>query len=156
MTYEQLINAALGYHNLGMAEDSLAELERLDGLDRLRPEALALKVSSLMRLQRWEEAMLSGLELARQLPSEPAPYLDVAFCLHELKRTKEARTVLLNGPDALKDNATYHYNMACYETQLGNPAHARRYLDRAIEMDQRFNEVWPDDPDLKPLRRPKL
>jgi len=149
VTYEQKINAAVGYYNLGMVEESLGELNAIAESDRSRPEALALRVSVLMRMQSWEEAAQCGVALTRLLPGEPSPYLDVAFCLHELKHTREAREILLNGPDSLKGNPTYHYNMACYEAQLGDLSTARRYLDRAIAMDSQFAEFWIDDPDLK-------
>jgi len=71
--------------------------------------------------------------------------------LHELKRTQDARQVLLDGPDCLKDIATYHYNLACYEAQLRNLNQSKRHLDRAIELDPDFDKNWKQDPDLRPL-----
>jgi len=51
-----------------------------------------------------------------------------AFCLHEMKRTEEAHGTLLNGLAALRDQAVYYYNLACYKAQLCNVTEAKHQL----------------------------
>jgi tetratricopeptide (TPR) repeat protein len=153
MSFQQQINAAIGYFNLGMTDDALAELETLPHADALRPESIALKVSIQMRKGLWEDALQGAELLCALLPDYPSPYLDAAFCLHELNRTEEARHKLLSGPAQLKSNSLYYYNMACYETQLHHLEAARQYLDQAINMNKELQETWESDPDLEPLKQ---
>jgi Tfp pilus assembly protein PilF len=49
-------------------------------------------------------------------------------------------------------NATIHFNLACYYTQLGDLDKARRYLQRATAIDDSFKKVALTDPDLQALR----
>jgi len=53
-----------------------------------------------------------------------------------MKRTREAKQTLLNGPEALHSHAVYFYNLACYEAQLGNIEEAKRQLSIAFKMDR--------------------
>ena len=103
-------------------------------------------------MKRWEEALQLAVVLSRLIPGHISPYLDMAFCLHEMKRTAEAKQCLLHGPEALKRNSTYYYNMACYDAQLGNLAGARAFLNQAVSMDGHYREMARHDPDLEPLR----
>jgi len=51
----------------------------------------------------------------------------------------------------LVNDATYHYNLACYECALGNLETARAYLKASLTMDKNLREYAKSDPDLKPL-----
>lgn len=152
MNYQQRLNAAIGYMNLNMTEDALAELNALTEAERVRTEALAVRTAVLIRRREWDSALQLATALCRAHPDHPSPYLDAAFCLHEMKRTAEAKELLLNGPRSLRATGIFHYNMACYEAQLGNLAAARDYLGQAVCLDERYREMALNDPDLLPLR----
>ncbi|NJK92312.1 MAG: hypothetical protein HC904_11020 [Blastochloris sp.] len=152
MSFQQQINAAMGYFNLGMTDDAWAELEGLRGADALRPETVALRVSILMRKGLWEQALEGAELLCVMLPDHPSPFLDAAFCLHEMNRTEEARRRLLAGPSQLRGNSLFYYNMACYEAQLNHLEVARNYLEQALAMNQSLKESWESDPDLASLK----
>ncbi len=154
MSFQQQINAAIGYFNLGMTDDALAELENMQGAEAMRPETIALKVSIQMRKGLWEKALDGAELLCALLPDHPSPYLDAAFCLHEMNRTEDARRKLLSGPAQLKSNSLFYYNMACYETQLNHLETARKYLDQALSMNKDLQESWESDPDLAALKLP--
>lgn len=72
-----------------------------------------------------EDGAILAQSLSRLWPEDHEFHIRTAFCLHEMKRTDEAKAVLLAGPETLKDNAIYHYNLACYEAQLGNIKEAK-------------------------------
>lgn len=152
MQFKQRLNAALGYMNLDMTDEALTELDALPPEEIHLPETHAVRTAILIRRRNWEGA----LELARCLchshPDQPSPFLDHAFCLHELQRTEEAKQILLTGPAVLRQTGIFYYNMACYEAQLGNLAPARDYLNQAVKMDDRYREMALDDPDLAPLK----
>jgi Flp pilus assembly protein TadD len=151
----QQFNAAVGYYQLGMYEEAWQELKGLPAGEELRTEVLGLKISVLMQLKHWEQAVSQSTELLKISPGEKAAYIDIAYCLHELGRTEQAREFLLGAVNLLRDNATFHYNMACYEARLGNLESARGYLQHACKMDGHFKEFSKTDPDLKPLRKKK-
>ncbi|MDZ4788378.1 MAG: tetratricopeptide repeat protein [Blastochloris sp.] len=152
MSFQQQINAAIGYFNLGMIDDALAELNDLSPVDAMRPETIALRVSVQMRKGLWDKALEGSELLCALLPDHPSPYLDAAFCLHELSRTEEARSKLLSGPTNLKSSSLFYYNMACYEAQLNLLESARVNLEQAISMSQEIQDSWESDPDLQALR----
>src|SRR5262249_45571972 len=134
-------------------EDALAELASLPVDVQREPGAVEMRIVILTQSERWEEALLSSRELCSTVPEQPAGYIHVAFCLHCLGRSAEARQTLLDGPPSLVKEATYHYNLACYECALGNLDMARQYLERSFEMDKKFREFAKTDRDLDPLRR---
>jgi Tfp pilus assembly protein PilF len=47
--------------------------------------------------------------------------------------------------------AIFHYNLACYECQLGDIDGAKERLRRTFEIDADFREIALEDADLKPL-----
>ena len=67
-------------------------------------------------------------------------------------RTVEAKEMLLTGPASLLREATYYYNLGCYDAVLGNVEGARAYLRTSFKMDKNFLEFARSDPDLQPLR----
>ena len=150
--HEKTLLAAQGYCELGMFDDALAELETLPGEERENTAALEMKLAILMQARRWKIALTAGRELCRVSPKKNMGYIHTAFCLHELGHTAEARDTLLGGPETLHTEPTYHYNLACYECQLGNVELARVHLDRSFHLDKRFREIAKTDTDLAKLR----
>jgi hypothetical protein len=73
--------------------------------------------------------------------------------LHELKRTAEARDLLLPAVSKFPREATLTYNVACYECRLGNLSVARQWLKRtfALKMGPPFRLEAQSDPDLEIL-----
>ena len=149
--FNRIFIAAQGYLQLGMVEESLTELNRLTEDDASRPEAMQLRVWVLMRLKRWNEALDFATALCRALPELPVPFLDAAYCLHEMNRTQEAHSCLEKGPRSLREYPTYHYNLACYDATLGRTEDARKHLLAAINMEPRYEQEAMNDPDLKSL-----
>ncbi len=151
--YERTLLAAQGYLELRMFDDALAELESIPAEVAKDPHVVELRIVILTQAHRWPEALDTSRELCQLRPDAPAGFIHVAFCLHGMGRSAEARETLLSGPVTLHKEATFHYNLACYECALGNLDEARRYLERSISMDKKFREFAKTDPDLVPLRR---
>lgn len=147
----QHLQAAQGYFNLGMVDEASEELDAVGADSQKRPEVLQLRLLILMKRKLWDVAIDVARSLCRSLEDMPDPYLHLAFCLHELHRTEEARQCLLQGPDTLQQVPTYYYNMACYEAQLGNVDKARTILEIAVKMNPDYRECALRDPDLRAL-----
>ncbi|MBV9107337.1 MAG: hypothetical protein JO313_15075 [Verrucomicrobia bacterium] len=152
MTFEQIVRIAEGYSELGMLDDALAQIDQLDSEHQDRLEILQIRVDILLRKKHWEDALRLSLRFCAINPSQPHGYVHAAFCLHELGRTSEAKQTLLEGPATLLDEPVYYYNLACYETVLGNLEQAKAYLRASLRLDKSFREMAKKDPDLKPIR----
>jgi len=149
--FEKIIQAAQGYTELGMHADALAELDSLIPAVRDRPDVLELRILILMHAKKWGKALAASRTLCELRPEATVGYIHTAFCLHELGRSSEAKSVLLSGPAALLDEPTYHYNLACYECVLGNLESAQAHLETSFALDKKFRAFAKNDPDLKAL-----
>jgi predicted Zn-dependent protease len=152
MTFEQTVRIAEGYSELGMLDDALVQLDQLDAEHQDRLEILRMRVDILLRKQDWKDALQLSLRLCIMNPDQPYGYVHAAFCLHELGQTSEAKQTLLDGPAALLDEPVYYYNLACYDTVLGNLEQAKVYLRASFSLDKSFRELAKNDPDLKQIR----
>jgi tetratricopeptide (TPR) repeat protein len=146
---EKILLAAQGYLELGMAEDTLAELAALPASALARLDALHLRLGAHMHLRHWETALEISRRLCESHPEETSGFIHAAFCLHELHRTSEAKRVLLSGPASLLREATYYYNLGCYDAALGNVEEAQAHLRASFKLDRKFRQVAKTDPDLK-------
>lgn len=146
-----LLQSFLGYLDLKMWDEADAELEALPNEYKTRPEVLSARLELLMAMARSEAGAILAQSLTKLWPDHNEFYIRTAFCLHELKRTVDAKAVLLNGPKSLQEEAIYFYNMACYEAQLGNIKEAKRYLSVSFKMRKQFKAEALEDPDLAPV-----
>jgi predicted Zn-dependent protease len=152
MTFEQIVRIAEGYSELGMLDDALGQLALLDAELEDRLEVLRMKIDILLRKQDWKEALRLSLRFCSLHSNQPYGHVHAAFCLHELGRTSEAKQTLLDGPASLLDEPVYYYNLACYDTVLGNLEQAKVYLRASFRLDKSFQELAKCDPDLKQIR----
>ena len=152
MAYVRTLETALGWLELGLPEDSLSELQSLSPSDRMRKEALEMKLSAEMQAHRWNAGADTGRMLCLQEPKEPRFFINAAFCLHETGDTLAARNWLMTGPSELIEDPLFHYNIACYHAVLGERKQAKSHLARAIAMDETFREMAEKDGDLASLK----
>ncbi|MFK7850737.1 MAG: tetratricopeptide repeat protein [Akkermansiaceae bacterium] len=148
MEIRQILRAASGWLELGMPSDALVELEGLDAETRGQRGALELRLAAQMMKEDWKEASETGISLCRMAIDEPEHFVNVAFCLHEIGKTEDAKKWLQSGPERLSDVPVFHYNMACYLWTLGEKERAKNHLARAVEMDENFKETAQHDKDL--------
>ena len=149
--HERTLLAAQGYSELLMFDDALAELASLPEEAARDPAVVELRAVILIQAKRWKPALTTSHDLCRAAPDKASGFIHAAFCLHELGRTEEARDTLLAGPAVLHSEPTFHYNLACYEFQLGNLECARTHLDKSVELDKKFKDYAKGDPDLQAL-----
>ena len=152
MTFEQIVRIAEGYSELGMLDDALEQIDHLDSEHQDRSEILRMRVDILIRKRRWPDALQLSERFSAVNPDQPYGYVHAAFCLHEMGRTLEAKQTLLQGPAALLEEPVYYYNLACYETVLGNVEQAKTYLRASFRLNKSFREMAKKDPDLDPIR----
>ena len=131
--------------------EAVEELDALPIDAGLRGDVLEMRVLILIKAERWVEAVAACEKLCAVAPDVAVGFIHMAYCLHEMGRTLQAKEVLLDGPASLNRDPTYHYNMACYECVLGNVETARAYLEASLALDEKLRDFARRDPDLKPL-----
>lgn len=141
--------AAQGYIELEMPGEALREIDAIPAAEQTREEVLQMRLFVFMRSKRWNEALEVCARLRAASPDCTTGYIHGAFCLHEMGRTLEAKQLLLEGPSSLLSEATYHYNLGCYDAVLGNLEEAQLHLRTSFEIDRKFREIAKYDPDLK-------
>lgn len=149
MSIERSLLAAQGYIELEMPVEALAELDALGPEHQNCEEVLQLRLFVVMRGRLWEPALDVCARLRSTYPECSTGYIHGAFCLHEMGRTAEAKQILLAGPPSLTQEATYHYNLGCYDAVLGNREEAQSHLRTSFQLDKKFREIAKHDPDLK-------
>ena len=120
---------------------------------RSRPEALELRWLIQARGKRWNDAVEVARKLVQIAPNKSDSFVNLAFALHELKRTAEARDILLPVAARFPKVWTIPYNLACYAAQLGELSEARDWLAQAFRLGnaKELKVQATDDPDLAPL-----
>lgn len=151
MPFERSLLAAQGYLELDMISEALAELDALPAEFQEQEEVLQLKLFIFMRDRQWERALELCERMCMIFPKSTVGYIHGAFCLHELGKTAEAKSFLLKGPPNLAKEATYFYNLGCYDAVLGNREEATRNLHKSFQMDKKFRDIAKYDPDLKDI-----
>lgn len=147
--------AAEGWLELGNQIEAFEELERISPQLRAHPDVLELRWQIYAKEKKWEACVNFARAIAKLVPSHPHGWIHLAYSLHELKRTKEARDVLIPIMDKFPKEYLMRYNLACYSCQLGKLEEAKELLKKARDLagkkDIRLMAL--NDPDLEPLWR---
>jgi len=148
------LNAASGWLELGCPREARAELVRISEAHQQRREVLELHWRICAEEKDWPTALAVARQLVQMNPENPAGWIHQSYCLHELKRTDEARQLLLRVEGQFSRISTIAYNLACYACRLSEPDEARRWLNRAIQLEgkDRIKAMALADPDLAPMR----
>jgi tetratricopeptide (TPR) repeat protein len=145
------LNAADGYLFLDLPEEALKELNEVLPRDRGDAAVLLGRTRVLLHMRRWRDAERLAALGSAEHPDHDEFTVQRAFALHQLKRGKQARNVLLAAPEWVRRSGILHYNLACYEAQLGDLKTARQCIDTAIKMNAAMRKNAKADPDLKGL-----
>lgn len=152
MTEPSWLDRARGYLDLSMHEEAWRELDRLPPDKRERPETREMRIVVRLDQGRLDEALALCGVLCSLHPENHAGFIQGAYCLHALDRTEDAIEHLQSGPETLREEPVYFYNLACYELALGKAQAALTWLRLSIEMDRHFRERALADPDLAAIR----
>ena len=74
-----------------------------------------------------------------------------AYATRRAQSIEAAKVILLDAVDNHRKAAIIHYNLACYECQLGDLEAAKKYLDVAFRLDKKYRIRALDDEDLMAL-----
>jgi tetratricopeptide (TPR) repeat protein len=148
---QRALRAADGYLFLGLADEALAEIEGAPETEQELPEVLLARNRVLLHLGRWNEVEALAAEGIKTHPEREEFTVQRAFALHKLKKGEEALGVIESAPEWIRRTGILHYNLACYEAQLGDKRTARQCINVAIQMNEAMRKNAKADPDLRGL-----
>lgn len=149
---QRKVTAASGFAELGLYQEAVEELEDLPESSRDDILVLATWLQVYQCWGKWSEAAAIAERLIQKEPAAADWYIALGFAVRRAQSLAAAEVILSAALQKFPANATIHFNLACYYTQLGDLDKARRYLQRAIAIDDSFKKVALTDPDLRALR----
>ena len=149
--WQKSLLAADGYLFLGLPLEALKEMESIDDSAQHASPVLRARVRVLLHLKCWDQANALSEAGNSLYPEENEFTVQRAFALHQLKKGNDAVQVLLSAPEWIRRTGILHYNLACYEAQLGDLTTARQCIQTAIEINSSFKKNARTDPDLARL-----
>jgi tetratricopeptide (TPR) repeat protein len=145
------LEAAEGWLGLGDWNSAGDELKLISPGMQTHPDVLRVRWDVCARSGDWETALEVGREISKAAPTLAFGWIQTAFALHELKRTTKARETLIGVLALFKRDWNVHYNLACYDAQLGNLDEAMGWLERALILNPNARALALEDEDLKPV-----
>lgn len=150
----RVLQAAIGYLELGMPADGLRELQSLSPELQARVETLELRAVLEQHLGHWHDAAHTYAELGRREPDNPDRFIAQGCCLYELQQVTEARDALLSAGPKARQHGLWNYHLACYEAILGNRERARELIHHSLRLQPRLRAMALQNDNLLPLLSP--
>ncbi|SPE53331.1 conserved hypothetical protein [Verrucomicrobia bacterium] len=147
------LQAAQGWFELGNLVEAAKELEQITPELHGHPDVLVVRVRLAEAAGQWEHVAEVARKIAEALPDNHFGWFMLAYALHELKRTKEAREILVSVAAKFPEEFLMRYNLACYACRLGDLKEAREWLEQAVALAgaKQIKDLALKDPDLEPL-----
>ena len=143
--------AADGFLYLGMPRDALLELDGINQEEQSHVSLLRTRIRILLHMRKWKSAAELSHHGLEKYPEENELMVQHAFALHKLRKGSLAAKVLLSAPEWIRSTGILHYNLACYEAQLGSINTAKQCIRTAIKINSSFKKNARTDPDLQRL-----
>jgi len=151
--FNRTLEAAVGYFELGMAEEALRELDTLPPEDQDEEEVWEMRSVLNQHLGRWEDAAKACERLCRLKPSDPDRFICWGCCLYELGRIEGCREALLQAEPEAREHGLWNYHLACYEAILGRSEEARALVRKSLSLDPTLMGMARRNENLGPLLR---
>ncbi|MDX2111133.1 MAG: hypothetical protein SFY80_12930 [Verrucomicrobiota bacterium] len=146
-----ILSYACGYAELGMYEEAKHELASIEEAELENPAVLETKVYVYGVMKEWVSMETYAITLCEKSPDNEGAWIHLAYARRRARSITEARMVLLGAVARFPENATIHYNLACYAAQLDDLCEARKCFDTCIALNPLFIIEALKDDDLEPL-----
>ncbi len=146
------LSHAQGYLELGMLAEAAAELACISGPDAQSRDVIGVRLALLHEQADWPAARDLARDLVRHAPDDAGIWITWAYATRRAETLAAAELILLEAERHHPTEATIQFNLGCYACQRGDLALARRRVNQAVALDQKFAALALSDPDLEPLR----
>jgi predicted Zn-dependent protease len=150
-----VLQATVGWLELGAPHEALSELQSLSEENRGHPDVLEVQWLIQAAQKDWSAAVSTANQLVQNAPERPAGWLHRAYAVRRAEGggLQQAWDLLLPAARKFPKECVIPYNLACYACQLGQLADSRRWFEmaqRAGEPDT-LKRMALEDEDLRPL-----
>ncbi len=145
------LSYAEGFLALGLAAEAAEELAGVSPAEADATPVLRLRLGVEIARAAWGSAADLAQRLCDREPLDAGHWIQRAYAARRGASLEAAREILWRGLALHPRDATIHFNLACYEAQLGHLDIARAYLATAVRLDPDFAALAKTDPDLTPL-----
>jgi len=145
------LEAAVGYFELGMADEALRELDTLPPDDQHEEDVLEFRLLLNPHLGRWEAASHCCEALCRSQGADAERFITWATCLYELGEVAACKIALQQAPPSARTHALWNFHMASYEAILGRCDAAIAHIEAALAIDPATRSVIAQNTHLSPL-----
>jgi Tfp pilus assembly protein PilF len=152
MNWQWRVRHASGYRALGLWAEARAELALISAA-HAHEMAVLMECAALSQDSGdWPQLVKTCERLVERAPDDAGWWIMWAYGVRRAHSLDAAEKILLQAASLHPADATIQFNLGCYACQLGRPEEARRRVERAIALDEKFRELAASDPDLEPLR----
>lgn len=145
------MEAANGFHELGMHNDAWTALDDPPPEDKSHSLVMLLRLDILLALDRWDDAVALGTGACRQWPIIDGFFLKTVTAVIELHDYQKAKDLLLAGPESLQQKAVYWYDLACCQCRTGEAEEAKKSISECFEREKNLRMRALYDSDLEPI-----
>jgi tetratricopeptide (TPR) repeat protein len=142
---------AAGYLALKLQAEARAELEAIAPADHDTLPVISLHAHCCSEAEDWAGAAALGERLTGLDPGDAGHWIQWAYAVRRLSGIPAARAILLTALGLHPQESIIHFNLACYEAQLGNLPAAKSHLRNACSLHADCREMALADTDLVPL-----
>jgi predicted Zn-dependent protease len=146
---EKLIEAAMGYFELGMLNDALQELDALGRRERL--SVLSVWSAALRMAKRWPEMLSLTQKMVELYPAEAECWISLADATRNSGSLEAGLGLLLTAHEQFPDDGHILFQIACYCCQLGRFGDAHSAVRDAVSCNRVWKKIALQDHDLTPL-----
>ncbi len=131
--------------------DAGKELENIDPEVRELPLILSVRLQVYAGTQEWGLMQTAARRLVEFEPKQIQWRISWAYATRRVESVTAAKKILLEALSRFSEEAILHYNLGCYDAQLGDSAAAMQRLARCFKLDAGYRDLALDDEDLKSL-----
>jgi tetratricopeptide (TPR) repeat protein len=145
------LTVAEGYVELAMYLEADAALDEIDPFCRHLREVLAMRLQIYEGLKKRELMQAVAQKLAEDEPENVQWWISWARSTRRADSLERAKPILLAALEKHGGVALIHFNLACYEAQLGDMETAKEFLARCSKIDPSWRLRSLEDRDLECL-----
>jgi len=148
---QRRLSTAEGYLMLGLFDDAAVELDSLPAETQGREEVLTVRLALCQATERWAAMQAAARRLLDLEPASSDWCIALAYATRRAESIEQARLILMEALDRHPLEPLVHYNLACYDCQLGDVPSAKQFIERALRLKPSMGRMALEDEDLAPI-----
>ena len=140
------ISRSNGYRELGMFDESILELEAIDGEDRWHPLVVEARYNTYRDAKEWKLAKTMAGVMVNRMPDKFEWLKNQVDAITECGDPTGALQLLHDSSNRFGEDAKYIFALGRQYALLCDIEESKKYVKRAIKMDSSFKAEFLDDP----------